>query len=109
MKKNYNYKYIVVDNKVIALSRYAGKTVRGIAVCAPDDEFDIEKGKELARLRCAHKIAKKRFARANRKIQEAYMQVQENVNFYNKMVEYYTSAQDEVDDTAAALEAILGA
>lgn len=55
------YKY-QTDNKtiVVAISTYAGKTVRGIAKCDPEDAFDLEKGKELAALRCAKKIEKMR-------------------------------------------------
>lgn len=62
--KNYNYKYIVTNNKVIALSSYAGKTVRGVAKCHPNDVFDEEFGKKLAAARCNLKIAEKRHLRA---------------------------------------------
>ena len=50
--------------KVIAVSTYAGKVVRGVAKCDINDTFSFEKGKELAAARCNEKIAKKRFARA---------------------------------------------
>ena len=61
------YKYIVLekDRKVIALSTYDGKTVRGVAVCSDADEFDVQKGKELAAARCALKIAHRRLRNAN--------------------------------------------
>ena len=39
------YRYYTAGNKIIAVSTYAGKTVRGIAKCAEGDTFDIEKGK----------------------------------------------------------------
>lgn len=69
MNKDKRYKFYVHERKdgvkeVIAVSSYAGKTVKAKAVCSPDDEFDIEKGKELAKLRCALKIENKRLKRA---------------------------------------------
>ena len=41
-----NYKYYT-DNKsiVVALSSYAGKPVKGVAKCNPDDQFDLDDGK----------------------------------------------------------------
>ena len=58
------YKFYIAKNKVIAVSTYAGKTVRGVAVCADSDTFDIEKGKRLAAARCNVKIAEKRLKNA---------------------------------------------
>lgn len=67
------YKYFS-DNKrkVIAVSTFAGKTVRGVALCSPEDDFDIEKGKNIAAARCAAKIAQKRWQRAVKRDNEAY-------------------------------------
>ena len=64
------YKFYTNGSRVIAVSTYAGKTVRGVAVCHAGDTFSLEKGKKLAALRCAEKIAKKRVARANQKVDE---------------------------------------
>ena len=46
------YRFAYAPNKVIAITTYAGKTVRGIAKCSPDDSFSKEKGEELAVARC---------------------------------------------------------
>lgn len=59
-----NYKYIVTPTKVIALSTYGGRTVRGIAKCHPNDNFDEKFGKALAAARCNEKVAAKRYERA---------------------------------------------
>ena len=43
---------IVVDEKnrcVIATGTYKNKRVKAVAVCHPEDEFDVEKGKEIAK------------------------------------------------------------
>ena len=67
MEKHFSPKYNYVfytDQEgrkvVIAISSFGGRTVQGKAVCAADDTYDEEFGKELARLRCALKIENKR-------------------------------------------------
>lgn len=50
--------------EIIAVSTYAGRRVKGKAVCAPEDEFNTTVGEELAKLRCAVKIDLKRAKRA---------------------------------------------
>ena len=66
------YKYYSDDeNKVVAVSTYAGRTVRGVAKCDPRDEFDLEKGKMLAAARCSVRVAKKRNERATKEFQKA--------------------------------------
>ena len=58
------YRYYQNGNRIIAVSSYAGKTVRGVAICHPSDEFSVETGKKLAAARCNQKIADKRYNRA---------------------------------------------
>lgn len=62
------YKHELADGsiEIFAVSSYAGKTVKGKARCHAKDieNFDEEKGKQLAALRCDLKIAEKRMARA---------------------------------------------
>ena len=43
------YKFYTNGSRVIAVSTYAGKTVRGVAVCHAGDTFSLEKGKKLPR------------------------------------------------------------
>ena len=52
--------------EIVAVSSYAGKTVKAKAVCNPDDNYNEEIGKEIARLRCAIKIDEKRAKRAKK-------------------------------------------
>lgn len=86
------YRFVVSGNKVIALSSYAGRTVRGIAVCSPEDEFDLDYGKRLAAARCNEKICAKRRFRAADKRAEAeqfYLMAKEHLQ---KMNEYYNDS-----------------
>ena len=71
MIKNPSYRIYETPNKVIAVSSFAGQTVRGVAKCNPADEFDPEKGTALAIARCDTKIAEKRMKRACSKVDEA--------------------------------------
>ena len=86
---------------VKAISTYAGKTVAGYAKCHPDDEWNWEKGKELAIARCAAKIAKKRLARATIKVAEAQCIMDDAVCYLNDMTEYFADSADEVARTNA--------
>lgn len=89
------YRFIVSDNKVIALSSYAGRTVRGIAVCSPEDEFDLDYGKRLAAARCNEKVCAKRRIRAAQKKAEAEMYLRIVQEYLRDMTDYYRDALDE--------------
>lgn len=65
------YTYTNSNNKVYCMRYYAGKTVKGIAKCAPADTFNLEDGKKLARARCDAKVAEKRLKRITKKFEEA--------------------------------------
>lgn len=97
---NDKYTYFVADKqkKVVAVSTYAGKIVRGVAKCDPRDEFSVEDGKKLAAARCAVKIAKKRNANANAQKKRAYNELVAKQNRLQKMNDY-------VDDSRRALNA----
>ena len=88
------YKYYTTNNKVIAVSTYAGKTVRGVAKCDPRDTFDLEKGKILAAKRCNEKVAKRRYARAQKRVKEAARDLQVAQDRYHKMLQYMNDAHD---------------
>lgn len=90
---------------VVATSTYAGKTVRGVARCHPNDEFDMDKGIQLAVARCNLKVADKRQARACRKVKEAKLALYEAQVFLDKMRDYrvqsmfdYLLAKDDLED-----------
>lgn len=61
-KRNPSYQFYK-DNagSIIAVSTYAGHTVRGKAKCHPADSYDEELGKQIAANRCNVKIANKRY------------------------------------------------
>ena len=58
------YTFYKQGNNVICVSHYAGKTVKGIAKCAPTDTYSDDFGKALSQLRCDIKVARKRYQAA---------------------------------------------
>lgn len=73
--KEFKGKIIVdeIGKKVIAVSRYKGKTVRGIAKCCDTDTFKVESGKALAVERCMQKIAEKIYKDKKEKLIKAQL------------------------------------
>lgn len=103
--KNYpkdRYKIVVHQNpkyfttEILAISSFAGKSIVGKAICRATDEYDEEKGKELAIARCAEKIARKRQERALKKYDEASIERNKANNYFNKMCVYLTDASEEL-------------
>ena len=95
---------------VIALSTFAGRTVRGKAILDEKDTFDLETGKKLAALRCAEKIGVKRVLRANDCLICADNYVEDAKRFQDKMTHYYEDAtlelaavREELDKMVAKL------
>ena len=101
------YKFYQAGKKIIAVSTYAGRTVRGVAVCDDADTFDLEKGKALAAARCGLKIAHKRRARAEKKYNEAYNAVMEAETRLDKMADYCNDATMAVEEVEAAIQNLL--
>ena len=106
-----NYKYVVTPNKVIALSTYGGRTVRGIAKCHPGDTFNEEVGKALAAARCNEKIAAKRYARAQQKYNEMVQELHEMQSKAHKVADYlhdsyeaYKEAKGTVAEVRSGIE-----
>ena len=106
-----NYKYVVTPTKVIALSTYGGRTVRGVAKCHPGDTFNEEVGKALAAARCNEKVAAKRYARANQKYKEMCKEYQEYMNKVQKTCDYlrdsyeaYKEAKEIVSEIRSGIE-----
>lgn len=106
MDKRYKY-FSNGTGEIIAISHYAGKTVRGIAKCSPQDNFDLDKGKALACARCTLKIAKKRKKRAAERIQEAKNTFQKAERELKRMHQYYADSCREYDKAEIELRNIV--
>lgn len=98
------YKFYFGDNKVICVTTYAGKTVRGVAKCDPRDSFDLETGKALAKARADVKVAEKRYNRADRKVEEALYARDKAEDYVDKMYCYLDDAESELFETRNILD-----
>ena len=94
------YKFYEAGHKIIAVSTYAGRQVRGVAICHPDDNFDLETGKKIAAARCNYKIAGKRYARAMHKYTEAVEQLAKAQEYVNSMKSYMNDSFVAMNEAA---------
>ena len=116
MIKNPTYKFYQYNHKradgseslrIVAVSSFAGKPVKGYADCHPNDEFDVEYGQALAAARCAEKIAAKRCKRAYNKVDEAKAQVAAAMVHLEKMMKYEADAEASYNIASYDLATIL--
>lgn len=116
MIKNPTYQFFKFQHKradgsvcmrIVAVSTFAGKPVKGHADCHPNDEFDEEYGMALAAARCAEKIAAKRCNRAYSKVDEATAQVNVAMAHLQKMMKYEADAEAHYNTAAYDLAEIL--
>ena len=98
------YKFYKADNKIVCVSSFAKKAVRGIAKCAPNDDYDEEKGMRLAQLRCDAKIAQKRVNRAMEMADAAWLNYHMATNWHTKMDHYVNDAIIQRDKAQKLLE-----
>lgn len=101
------YKFISHNNEIIAISTYAGKTVKGIAKCSDKDTFDEQSGKSLAAARCNMKVANKRAKNAEVRLDQAIRNLHDAKQYYTKMVEYYNDSIHEKEEAKKDLQKIL--
>lgn len=101
------YKFYNAKNKIVAVSTFAGKKVKGVAKCDPSDIFDEDYGKELAAARCAAKIAKKRFERASKKVKEAKIAWEKANKYYDDMFDYEADAEMKLAEAESYIDFLL--
>ena len=116
MIKNPTYKFYQYNRqradgtsniRIVAVSSFAGKPVKGYADLHPMDEFDVEYGQTLAAARCAEKIAAKRCKRAYNKVDEAKAQVVAAMAHLEKMMKYEADAEANYNIASYELAEVL--
>lgn len=90
-------------NEVIAVSTFAGRTVKGHAKCHSNDAFNLEIGQKLASLRCGQKIALKRVARARKCVERAKYEYNHALAMYLKMIDYLNDSENELAEIESEL------
>ena len=76
--------------KVVAITRHRGKTVRAVATCQPEDTFDEEFGKRVAKLKLELKLTDLRSKSAERE--------------YDELIKCKEDLYDMIDEIEARLE-----
>lgn len=107
----YNYTNRHADGststRIVAVSKFAGQTVKGYADCREGDVFDLEYGMNLAAARCAEKIAAKRCKRAYSKVDEAKAEMDAAILKLRKAMQYERDAEQRYNDAALELAEIV--
>ena len=101
------YRFYFAGNKIIATSTYAGRTVRGVSICHPEDTFNQMTGKKLAAARCNEKIAAKRYVRAQAKYIEACEARDIALAQVDKMKEYMNDSFIAMNEASQACDNII--
>ena len=112
MKTFDRYKYATYTDKdgrkvVVAISHHAGKTVKGIAKCNPEDKFNIEKGKAIASARCNAKVCAKRLVDAQDRMEQAKSLLDQAQNYYLMAKDKHWDCVSDMVEAEAHLESLL--
>lgn len=85
------------DNSVVTycVSRFAGRSVRGVAKCIATDNYDEKFGNDLAQARCDLKVAEKRVNRATYLLAKAQEEVMRATQRATEMAQYLSDATTE--------------
>lgn len=100
------YTFYMNGARVIAVSTYAGKIVRGVAKCSNKDEFSAAAGKEIAAARCNVRVCRKRKQRAMAKYNEAYEKLAMAQKEFDRMSQYLTDSQEMLNEAIVELEQV---
>ena len=104
-----HYSFIVNEDKkkVIAVTHYAGRAIRGIAKCSPEDAFNMELGCMLAVARAEEKVAKAKVRNASAKYLEAAKAADAAQKRFDDMKQYYIDSVDQLDEIEEELNNLL--
>lgn len=95
--KFYSFHIDEKGKKVVAVTHYAGRTIRGIAKCSPADTFDIELGCKIAVARAEKKVAQAKIRNASAKYLAAAVAADAAQKRFDDMKQYYMDAVDQFD------------
>lgn len=91
------YTFYDTPNKVVCVSTFAKRKVRGVAKCSPEDKFDFKIGHKLAQLRCDKKVAGKRCKKATNRLEDSMNKLANARKEYDEATAYWIVSCDEYD------------
>ena len=99
----YKFYYNKDEKTLICTILYKGKTIRGIAKCDPDDEFNIDTGKKLAYLRCRQKLLVKKVKHSSKVEDDATAALEKAKVNMQKASKFYADATSQLYDITNSL------
>ena len=96
--EKYRFYHNFEDNTVVCITFYKGRTIRGIAKCDPEDDFDLEAGKKLAYLRCRQKFVARKCKRAHKVCDDAFVTVAQAQNNLYKALEFAEDVEIQLEN-----------
>ena len=100
------YKYVIIPEKqmIIAITTYAGKTVKGVARCHDNDVWNEEIGKKIAAYKCNLKVQKKRLESLYASKAYTEMAIDFYVENLNQLEVLIDAATEALDDAVNKLD-----
>ena len=92
--------------KCIAVARYGGKNLKGVAVAAPEDEYNIEVGRAIALARVNVKIAERKQKWARKKYDEIAKEYAIAKVKLDRAADFVVDATYDYNDSLEKLHAI---
>ena len=105
------YTFYDTPNKVVCVSTFAKRKVRGVAKCSPEDKFDFKIGHKLAQLRCDKKVAEKRWKKAKERLEASMNKLANAQKEYDEATTYWVVSCDDyakILDNLEEFEKLLG-
>lgn len=101
--KDFNYK-VYTDGKemTVAVAKFAGKEVKAVVRTRGGDVYDAEKGAEIAKAKCALKIAEKRVKNADAQVLAAQAAFAAAKAVLQDKLEYQAAANEDFTEKATA-------
>ena len=102
--RKYHFYYNAENNSVICTTSYKNQTIRGVAKCDPEDNFNMKDGKKLSYLRCRKKHAKKKRNRAHKAYRDAIVALSTAQENLNNMRGFFEDAEMQLQNVTEELE-----
>ncbi len=103
--RKYHFYYNADNNSVICTRSYKDQTIRGVAKCDPEDNFNMNDGKKLSYLRCRKKHAKKKRNRAHKAYMDALIAAAAAQDNLSKMRGFFGDSEIQLQNATEELEA----
>lgn len=92
---------------IIAISYYRGKTIKGIAKCSPEDEYNEELGRKIAEARCNEAVNRYRLKGAYANCEQLVIEAENIKRKLQKASKYLIETQKQYDISVEKINNIM--